>query len=414
MFERVKDVGHPKEDLLSVYRDHGVVRRDGRDDNFNKAALDRSIYQLVHPGWLVVNRMKAWQGSVGISPFRGIVSGHYVCFRPAHQEHDRFLNWLLRSGPYVAEYAALSRGVRPNQVEIDNEWLRSLKIMLPPLGEQCRIADFLDAETARIDRLMKARRAQVAKLVERDYASITETLVPGSLSDGVGKGIFPWLPELPEGLPLVRLGYVCRIQNGLTVDGKREATEDAVTFPYLRVANVQAGHLTLDSVSEITVPRAVAERRTLRVGDVLMTEGGDLDKLGRGAVWNGELPNCLHQNHVFVLRPAKNLLDGHYLALMTQTLHGRCYFESTGTRTTNLASTNSGKILGFPVPLPSLKVQRALVSRVNEELQKTATVRVVLNRQLALLEERRQALITAAVTGQFDVSTASGRGVDVT
>src|SRR4051812_21455935 len=90
MFERVKDIGHPHEDLLSVYRELGVVRKEERDDNFNKTALDRNIYQLVHPGWFVVNRMKAWQGSVGVSPLRGIVSGHYICFRPQHNEDSRF------------------------------------------------------------------------------------------------------------------------------------------------------------------------------------------------------------------------------------------------------------------------------------------------------------------------------------
>jgi type I restriction enzyme S subunit len=128
-------------------------------------------------------------------------------------------------------------------------------------------------------------------------------------------------------------------------------------------------------------------------------------------VWNGELPDCLHQNHVFALRPVKSVLDGRYLAMMTQTVHGRCYFESTGTKTTNLASTNSSKILSFPLPLPSLKVQRALVSQLQEERQATARVSALLNRQLALMAERRQALITAAVTGQFDVSTASGRNL---
>ncbi|MCQ0025349.1 hypothetical protein M4914_22030 [Streptomyces somaliensis DSM 40738] len=314
----------------------------------------------------------------------------------------------------MAELTRISKWMPPSQFDTPWEQLRKLPILLPPSHEQRRISDFLDAETARIDRLMAARHAQVAKLTERDYASVSEALVPGSLTEAADQGIFPWLPKLPEDRPLVRLGYVCRIQNGLTVDGKRNVTGDAVTRPYLRVANVQAGYVALDSVSEITVPRIIAERSTLRVGDVLMTEGGDLDKLGRGTVWNGELPGCLHQNHVFALRPEKTALDGHYLALMTQTVHGRCYFESTGTKTTNLASTNSRKILGFPIPLPSLKNQRALVSQVHKGFQATAAVRTLLNRQLALLTERRQALITAAVTGQFDVSTASGRGVDVT
>lgn len=146
-----------------------------------------------------------------------------------------------------------------------------------------------------------------------------------------------------------------------------------------------------------------------------MTEGGDLDKLGRGAVWGGEIPDCLHQNHVFVLRPDSAVLDARYLSLLTQTLHGRCYFESTGSKTTNLASTNSRKILSFPVPLPAIERQKELVAQVEEGARVIAEARALLRRQRALLAERRQALITAAVTGQFDVSTASGRNVtDVT
>lgn len=142
-----------------------------------------------------------------------------------------------------------------------------------------------------------------------------------------------------------------------------------------------------------------------------MTEGGDLDKLGRGAVWRGELSGCLHQNHVFALRPETDRLDGDYLALMTSTLHGRCYFESTGSKTTNLASTNSSKIMSFPIPLPSVATQRALATEAQTMIDSSQSAKRLLAHQLGLLAERRQALITAAVTGQFDVPTASGGNV---
>ena len=115
MFTRIKNTGFPDEPMLSVYRDHGVVLKDSRDDNLNKTAEDRNIYQLVNPGWLVTNRMKAWQGSVGISSHRGIASGHYICFRPEHAEVDSYLNYLLRSDRYIAGYQILSRGVRPGR-----------------------------------------------------------------------------------------------------------------------------------------------------------------------------------------------------------------------------------------------------------------------------------------------------------
>ena len=157
LFERVKDVDHPDEQMLSVFREFGVVAKESRD-NINKTAENRSIYQLVHPGRLVANRMKAWQGSVGISSLRGIVSGHYICFAPRHGEDSRYLNWLLRSTTYTNGYALLSRGVRIGQAEIDNDEFRLMPILLPPLGEQRAIADYLDRETAQIDTLIEEQQ----------------------------------------------------------------------------------------------------------------------------------------------------------------------------------------------------------------------------------------------------------------
>ncbi|WP_374195289.1 N-6 DNA methylase [Streptomyces scabiei] len=263
-----------------------------------------------------------------------------------------------------------------------------------------------------IDREMKALEAkiqtllsQLATLDDFTFAEISETVSPGGLRKPRAEGSWRWLPELPDSFKLVRLAYVARLQNGLTVDAKRDITGDVVTRPYLRVANVQAGRLALDSVTEITVPRSVARRSTLRAGDVLMTEGGDLDKLGRGTVWRGELEGCLHQNHIFAIRPDERHLDGEYLAYVTQSLHGRCYFESTGTRTTNLASTNSSKIQNFPVPLPPVPTQKALVRSLNASLDRQTRLRDEIERQLALLIERQRALSTAAVTGRLRVST---------
>jgi type I restriction enzyme S subunit len=141
----------------------------------------------------------------------------------------------------------------------------------------------------------------------------------------------------------------------------------------------------------------------LRLGDVLMTEGGDLDKLGRGTVWNAEIENCLHQNHVFAVRPDQSKLMPEYLALITRTSYARAYFESTGTKTTNLASTSSSKIRDFRVPLISLTDQACIVRETNAWLEEIAKVQAGLTQQRILLAERRQALITAAVTGGITV-----------
>jgi type I restriction enzyme, S subunit len=188
----------------------------------------------------------------------------------------------------------------------------------------------------------------------------------------------------------VRLGYLAGIQSGITVDGNRNFGSDAVTLPYLRVANVQDGHLDLGTVTEITVPRTTARSSTLKRGDVLMTEGGDLDKLGRGTVWNDEITNCLHQNHVFAVRPDQRRLLPEYLTLVTQTAYARAYFESTGTKTTNLASTSSSKIRDFKIPLPALDEQQRIVDFLDGETARIDALATSYEAYKATIAERAQ------------------------
>jgi restriction endonuclease S subunit len=173
-------------------------------------------------------------------------------------------------------------------------------------------------------------------------------------------------------------------------------------MPYLRVANVQDGHLDLAEVKRVTVPRWMTTQCRVHAGDVLMTEGGDPDKLGRGAVWPGDIDPCLHQNHVFAVRPDRSRLLPEYLAVLTRTPYARAYFEMTASKTTGLASTSASKIAAFRVPLAPVAKQKALVLRVTASVEKVDTLRNQLARQIALLQEHHQALITAAVTGQLD------------
>ncbi|WP_344971796.1 hypothetical protein [Streptosporangium fragile] len=355
-----------------------------------------------------MNKMKAWQGSIAVSRYSGIVSPDYLVCSVSSDIHGPYLHYLLRSKPLVAEYGKRSKGIRPAQWRLYWEDLADIGVGLPSLEEQRRIASFLDGSVALIDGLISARSSQRDGVEERFFVEISEMLTPGIVGASGNDRAWPWLPEFIPGIPMVRLGYLSKLQAGITVHEGRELGGDVVTRPYLRVANVQAGQVDLSGISEIQVPRAMANRSTLRSGDVLMTEGGDLDKLGRGTVWRGEIPDCLHQNHVFAIRPDRERLDGNYLVLLTQSMHGRCYFESTGSKTTNLASTNSSKIMKFPIPLRGLDSQRRIVRILNASRETTSRLMRAIDTQLTLLAERKQALITAAVTGQIDVTTARG------
>lgn len=159
----------------------------------------------------------------------------------------------------------------------------------------------------------------------------------------------------------VKLEKVAEIQTGISKSASRKLT-DPIEVPYLRVANVQDGHLDLSVIKHISIERKNLERYKLKTGDVLLTEGGDFDKLGRGTVWNNEIESCVHQNHVFSVRTDASVLLPEFLSILTASSYGKRYFISCSKQSTNLASINSTQLKQFPVLLPSLDVQKSIVS----------------------------------------------------
>jgi type I restriction enzyme S subunit len=165
---------------------------------------------------------------------------------------------------------------------------------------------------------------------------------------------------IPESWKVRPLRDCCLVQTGIAKGRKVEASE-ALIFPYLRVANVQAGHLDLSEMKTITIRRKEKDRYMLRKGDVVLTEGGDFDKLGRGFIWNGEIEACIHQNHIFAVRVDRSQLLPEFLAHLSQSPYGKAYFLSVAHKTTNLACINTTKLKGFPVLIPTLTEQEEIV-----------------------------------------------------
>lgn len=162
--------------VLSVYRDYGVILKDSRDDNMNKTPDDLSTYQLVKPSDLVVNKMKAWQGSLGVSSLEGITSPDYIVFTPRHEECSDFLHLLLRSQRMVTIYRSISNGIRPSQWRLEPDLFLSLQIFLPPKHEQLNIASFITNQASHFDALMQEAQAAIALLQERRSALISATV----------------------------------------------------------------------------------------------------------------------------------------------------------------------------------------------------------------------------------------------
>lgn len=170
---------------------------------------------------------------------------------------------------------------------------------------------------------------------------------------------------LPQGWEWSRFGDVALISSGVTL-GRKTAMANPVLLPYLRVANVQRWHVSLDSIKEVVIDRSELERFQLRAGDLLITEGGDWDKVGRTAIWRDELETCLHQNHVFKARGMAADWDSFWAELYLNSPVARAYFASSAKQTTNLASINMTELKHCFFPLPPLAEQSRIVARVEE------------------------------------------------
>jgi len=385
--ERIPGVDLP---LMSVSQTKGVVRRSELTDAPQRAeSLD--AYKVCRKGDVVFNKMKIRSGAMGVAHEDGLVTYHYEVMRPREGIDPRYIVHLMKSSWFTSELIARERGISAGgehggirTTEVPFTVLRTIDVLLPEIDEQRAIADYLDRETVRIDTLIEEQQRLIEMLRERRAAAIASTLT--NLSDA-----------------MTRLKYVSTIQTGVTLSGEGESVD--AEWPYLRVANVQVGYVDLGEIKTVRVPSERAVRSMLQHGDVLMTEGGDVDKLGRGALWRGQLPNMLHQNHIFAVRPNKSL-DSEFLVYWLDGPVARTYFRTTAKQTTNLAATNKWTVGNLPVALPPIEEQRRAIVALDEQTAAIGSLITETERFIELARERRSALITAAVTGHVDIREA--------
>lgn len=205
----------------------------------------------------------------------------------------------------------------------------------------------------------------------------------------------PWLGFVPTHWNVLPLKRCATVQTGIA-KGKDNEGKDTVAVSYLRVANVQDGHLRLDDVAVIDVPLEALARYQLQLGDVLMNEGGDADKLGRGCIWRGEIAECIHQNHVFAVRPYA--VSSEWLNWVTGSAYAQFYFMSRSKQSTNLASISSTNIMDLPLVLAPPAEQTTVVAFLDRETAKIDALIAEQEKLIALLAEKRQATISHAVT----------------
>ena len=364
-----------------------------------------SAYTVVHPNTIMINGLNLEFDFVTQRVARvecnGIITSAYIALSPRDDINAEYICYLLKSYDACRAFHSMGRGLRKI---LSYSELKNKPIVVPPLAEQERIAALLDAECAEIDAVLEKTRASIEEYKKLKQAVITQAVTKGIRGDRPMKdsGI-EWIGEIPAEWRKTQLRHCAAIKSGITLGKKYEKTDSLVERPYLRVANVQDGYVDLSVLTTIEVTQDEDLKYRLRAGDVLMTEGGDRDKLGRGCVWHGEIEPCLHQNHIFAVQTSKDTLLPEFLEYLTVSDVGRSYFDVTAIKTTNLACTSSSKVLAFTIPLPSVEEQAEIVEALNTKCAGIDALVAKKQQYLTEIENYKKSLIYEYVTGKKEV-----------
>jgi len=312
--------------------------------------------------------------------------------------------------------------------------MREIPLIAPSIDRQVAVVNYLDEQLTRLDASMatlhrvqanlKRYRASVlksacegrlvpteaelarqegrdfetsAQLLQRILAERQELPQIRRKAKERSAPVIDGLPQLPESWCWATLESIASVTGGLAKSGSRVANAPMREVPYLRVANVQRGYLELSEIKTIlATEKDIADLR-LVPGDVLFNEGGDRDKLGRGHIWNGEVPEAIHQNHVFRARASQHHVLPQYLS-MCGNGYGVHWFSDYATQSVNLASISLSTLRKFPVALPPLAEQHRIVAEADRRLSLIRVAEAQVAANLARAQRLRQSILQAAFT----------------
>ena len=382
--------------VLSVYREYGVIPKDSRDDNHNVTSEDTSKYKYVKKGNLVINKMKAWQGSLAVSQYEGIVSPAYFVYEFTDKTLDkRYFHHLIR-GCYKDEFRRVSSGIREGQWDLSPEEFSKTLILLPPFEEQQKIADHLDKKCAEIDSLSSDIQLQISILEDYKKSIITEAVTKGLNPDVEMKdsGI-EWIGKIPFDWKILKVKNIGEYRNGLTYS-PMDLTDEKEGTLVLRSSNVQNGKIILED--NVYVSCSIRPDLMVKQGDILIcSRNGSRDLVGKNAIINENIDasfgafmmifrcNC-PQYMYYILNSA---IFSYYLGT---------FFTST---INQLTGSNFGNMK--IVFSDNQEKQNQIVEYLDMKCEKIDKAIYEKKQQLEILEQYKKSLIYEYVTGKKEV-----------
>jgi type I restriction enzyme, S subunit len=347
--------------------------------SITQEGYDSSSTQMV-PAGTVLFSSRAPIGYVAIAQQPLCTSQGFKSFVLQADVNPEYVYWYLRYAKSIAEQMASGTTFK----EISGKAAAKIPIPIPPRAEQDDIVSRLDAIAAGIEAGRAAfRRARESTTRYRASCMAAAFAVGGD--------------------PCT-LDDVAEIQSGIAKG--RKGADATAEVPYIRTANVQAGRLDLSVIKLLAVTPEQRRRHALRTNDVLVLEGGDADKVGRGWLWEGQIQDCLHQNHVFAVRPREGLMLPRWFAYYINAPQARRYFLACAKQTTNLASINKGQLKSLPLELPPISVQASAVAMLDRQMVAIAEQEKRLDSHLSASDDLLRSACHFAFSGRLGIGAA--------
>lgn len=406
LLQNVSEKNHPDAMVLSLYREYGILPKDSRDDNHNVTSLDTGSYKFVRKGELVINKMKAWQGSLGISDYEGIVSpAYYVCHFTSDEIEKKYFHYLVRCKAYAQEFERLSTGMRVGQWDLGIDDFMCISALIPPLSEQSAIAMYLDDQCVKIDTLIAEAKGSIEEYKQWKASIISEatirglTTTPATKSSGVS-----WIKEIPCSWKVSRLKFQFEFSKGLSIT-KADLVE--VGVPVISYGQIHSKSNTGTHMSEDLL-RFVPEKylttspdSLLKSGDIVLADTSeDLDGLGNAALM--DIPEPVFAGyHTIIMRPT-NPEYSKYLAYLFQTNNWRSQLRANASGIKVFSATQR-MLKSCSVIIPPLQEQNEIVTYLD---RKCSTIDAMISQKISIineLDEYKKSLIYETVTGKRKV-----------
>lgn len=408
LFAEVKDRNHPDEEMLSVTITKGIVRQKTLLEESSKrdsSNLDKSAYKLIQPGDIAYNKMRAWQGAIGASDLRGIISPAYVVMRLRDDPNlPRYFHHLYRTPQFAKEAERWSYGITSDMWSLRPEHFKMIYTPEPPPDEQTAIVRFVDWAKGRLERAILAKRKVIALLNEQKQAVINRAVTRGlDPSASLKPSPISWLGDMPQHW-VTRSFVRCTIERADYRGATPEKVESGVFL--VTAKNIRKGWIDYESSKEYVRPSEYSKimRRGLpKQGDVLLTMEAPL---GHFALIDREGIALAQRIVRFRLHPERLLPQFALLCLNSPYFQHQLQERATGSTAAGIKASKLPQLL---VALPSVSEQEAIVEQVRHASAPLDTATSRLEREIALLREYHTCLVADVVTGKLDVRDAATR-----